>query len=47
MSLIRDLLAAKLRLRDAEVKDGPPPRAKTSPRTKTWAPGTPKDPKKK
>lgn len=41
----KEILGAMRRLRDAEAKDGKPPRAKTSPKTKTMPPGTPKKPK--
>jgi hypothetical protein len=43
VGLARDILAALHRLRDAEAKDGKPPRAPTSPRVKPAKPGTPKD----
>lgn len=37
-----EIFDAVRRLRDGQAKDGAAPRAPTSPKTKTWKPGTPK-----
>lgn len=44
--LLGEIFDAVRRLRDGEAKDGATPRMPTTPKTKTWKPGTPKGGKK-